>query len=89
MRERGEGRVDEGGWMREGGCGMVDVGGRMREGDRPDACHHTSQVNLNSEEGTAQLSWQPVDLPSECIQYEVHMYRHHGTAKETDTHVYK
>ena len=35
------------------------------------------------------MSWQPVDLPSESIQYEVHMYRHHGTAKETDTHVYK
>jgi len=46
-------------------------------------------VTFNSEEGTAQLSWQPVDLPSESLQYEVHLYRHHGTTKETVTHVYK
>ena len=71
----------------------VDEGWRTKEGNRPIgsciACHHASQVNLNSEEGTAQLSWQPVDLPSESVQYEVHMYRHHGTTKEIDTHVYK
>ena len=62
----------------------------MREGNRPiGSCHHTSQVTFNSEEGTAQLSWQPVDLPSESLQYEVLLYRHHGTMKETVTHVYK
>ena len=48
-----------------------------------------TQVTFNSEEGAAQLSWQPVDLPSESLQYEVLLYRHHGTMKETVTHVYK
>jgi len=43
-------------------------------------------VSYNSEEGTAQLSWQPVDTPPESVQYEVHMCR---DTRDDTTQVYK